>query len=301
MLTARGEDQRRRGVTLVEMVVSLTLTGIVLGMVAAIGLRQERILADLGEQAAVSARLREAAALLPIQLRAARSQDIREARDTSLEFRATIATAVVCDTEPSTLVLTPAGDGDEGYASFISPVEAGDSVWVLLDTASATEWRAFLIAAAGTRSPGPCAAAAPLLSADASRRSRIAITIGPLPAAVIGLPLRVTRPTRFSLYHSADGWYLGQRDWSNATARFTTIQPLAGPYLSPTARGLNFSYRDSTGAPLDQPVVDRSAIASIRIELRGQTRNPTRVLGAAARHGPSIDSTMLIVALQNRR
>ncbi len=48
--------------------------------------------------------------------------------------------------------------------------------------------------------------------------------------------MRVTRPIRYSLYHASDGsWYLGARDWNDASARFNTIQPLAGPFRSPGA------------------------------------------------------------------
>jgi hypothetical protein len=292
---------RRRGITLVEMVVSLALTGVVLTMVSAIALRQQRLFADLGEQSAVRARLREAAALLPLQLRAARPEDIREARDTALELRATIATAVVCDTEPSTLILAPIGSNESRYASIVSPVEPGDSVWLLTSTSSAAEWRAFPILDVGSRGSGSCAAAAPRLSMDTVHRARIALSLAALPAGVIGTPIRVTRPTRYSLYQSTDGWYLGQRDWSNAAARFSAIQPLAGPYLSPTARGLSFNYADSTGRELDRPVSDVRMIASIRIDLRAQTRNPTRMLGSAGRAAPKADSITLIVALRNRR
>src|SRR4051794_2584223 len=108
----RMKRTRRTGLTLVEMVVSLSLTGIVLAMVSAISLRQQRIVADLAEQIASAARLREAAAILPIHLRSARAADIREARDTSLELRATIASAVICDTSSSALVLAPVAGRD---------------------------------------------------------------------------------------------------------------------------------------------------------------------------------------------
>lgn len=301
MLKARlRPGNRRRGVTLVEMVVSLALTGVVLAMVSAIALRQQRLFTDLGEQSAAGARLREAAAILPIQLRATRPEDIRDARDTALELRATIATAVVCDTEPSTLILAPAATS-EGYASIISPIEPGDSVWMLsLDHGSAG-WAGLPVLAVGSRSSGSCAAAAPRLSDDALHRARIALSLAALPAGVVGAPVRVTRPTRYSLYQSTDGWYLGQRDWNNTAARFSAIQPVAGPYLSPSAGGVRFSYFDSSGRMLDRPVADGRAVASVRIELRAQTRNPATVLAPAGRAARRTDSITLIVALRNRR
>jgi hypothetical protein len=285
----------------VEIVVSLALTGVVLAMVSAVALRQQRFFADLAEQSATAARLREAAAILPIQLRAARPDDIREARDTSLELRATIATAVVCDTAPSTVILEPETNDERRYASFLSPIEAGDSLWILTPGPNAAEWRPLVVLGVGSRSSGACAASAPPLAGEGLHRARVALSVAALPAGVIGMPVRVTRPTRYSLYRSADGWYLGQRDWSNAAARFATIQPVAGPFLSATERGLWFSYTDSSGSPLDRPVPDVRAIAGIRIELHAQTTDPARILTSAGASRRKTDSTILIVALRNRR
>src|SRR5262245_17958001 len=90
----------RRGVTLVELVVTMAVGGLALSLIAAVCLRQQRVISDLSHAAALTAQLRDAAAILPIDLRALSSGlgDIRDARDTSLEVRATIASAVVCDT-----------------------------------------------------------------------------------------------------------------------------------------------------------------------------------------------------------
>jgi hypothetical protein len=301
MLSAPGAHVDRRGVSLVEIVVSLALTGVVLAMVSAVALRQQRFLADLGEQSATAARLREAAAILPIQLRAARPGDIREARDTSLELRATIATAIVCDTEPSIVILEPATNGEARYASFVSPIEAGDSLWILTAGSNTPEWTPLAVLGVGSRSAGVCAVSAPPLADEGLHRARVALSVAALPAGVIGMPVRVTRPTRYSLYRSTDGWYLGQRDWSNATARFASIQPVAGPLLSASDHGLSFSYTDSSGSRLDRPVPDVGAIAGIRIELRAQTTNPARPLTSADTARRKTDSTILIVALRNRR
>lgn len=291
----------RRGISLVEIVVSLALTGIVLSMVAAIALRQQRLFADLGEQSAVATRLREAAAILPIQVRAARPDDIREARDTALELRATIAAAVVCDTEPSTVILAPAMSDEPRYASFVSPIEAGDSLWILTAGSTAADWRPIVVLGAGSRSSGSCAASGPRLSNEALHHARVALSVSALPANVIGMPVRATRPIRYSLYRSTDGWYLGQRDWNSLTARFAAIQPVAGPFLPASEGGLWFSYADSTGVPLERPVSDVHAIAAVRIELRAQATNPARILTTAGVPYRKADSTILIVALRNRR
>jgi hypothetical protein len=121
-------------------------------------------------------------------------------------------------------------------------------------------------------------------------------------SAAIGAPVRVTRPLRYSLYRGGDGaWYLGEKDWSTASGRFNTIQPVSGPFLSAAAGGLTFAYLDSAGASIAAPVVDPTSIAAIRITLRGQTRNVTRVLGSAASTGHRVDTATVTVLLHNRR
>jgi hypothetical protein len=112
--------------------------------------------------------------------------------------------------------------------------------------------------------------------------------------------VRVTRPIRYSLYHASDGsWYLGARDWNDASAKFNTTQPLAGPFRSPGA-GPVFRWFDSTGAVLASPVAWRDQVALVRIDLRAQTRNADRVLGSAWNSGPRADSVSTFVAVRNR-
>src|SRR5512146_3103343 len=89
-----------RGFTLVELLVAMIVAGIVLTLITLTGLRQQRLLSDLANDASLAAQLREAAAILPVDIRAlsAAAGDLRDARDTALEIRSTIASGVVCDT-----------------------------------------------------------------------------------------------------------------------------------------------------------------------------------------------------------
>jgi prepilin-type N-terminal cleavage/methylation domain-containing protein len=288
-LTPRAAG-RRRGFTLVEMVVALTVTGVVLSLVTVIALRQQRAVASLAEQRSVSARLREASILLPIQLRSASPADIRDARDTSLEMRATIATSFVCDTAPSSIILVPTTPDEARYSSVLSPIEAGDTVW-LLTLDDSLEWRGARITAVATTPAAPCSSLGPTLSDAGLRATRTALSVAPMPAAPIGLPVRVTRAMRYSLYRAADGdWYAGEREWNNALARFNSIQPIVGPFSSPAAGGLAFRYADSSGAALPIPVADPRRIAIVDVALRAEGKS-----------GRLVDSTGLTVALRGRR
>jgi hypothetical protein len=306
-LRARNESFVRRsswnrgGSTLVELVVSLTLTGLVLAMVSAVSLRQQRLLDDLMDRRASTARLREASSILPTQLRALSPFDIREARDTSLEVRGTIATAVVCDTANAMLVLAPAAKRDARYASFLSPIEAGDTVWAL-ENGITDRWRPSAITATGSRASGTCGATGPMLSGDALTASRITIAVADPSIARIGTVLRMTRPVRYSLYRGSDGgWYVGERDWNNTTTHFNPIQPVIGPLLGP-GKGMAFRYSDSSGASITIPVAPSAlaTIVMIQVDLRSQTRRVVRDFGVRGDTGRRVDSTVLMVALRNR-
>jgi hypothetical protein len=293
----------RHGATLLELVVAMIVAGIALGLVATISARQQRVVADINDRAALSAQIGDALSILPIDLGAVStiSGDLREARDTSLEIRATIATAVVCDTSGNRIVLAPPGDGASTYAGTLSPIEAGDTAWIMTPTDSAEEWRPVRVAVVGTAPAGDCAPRGPRLTGSARTAARVALSFDSAGAnGRIGAPIRVTRHMRYSVYRASDAqWYLGQREWNNTTLRFNTIQPVSGPFLSPASFGPAFSYADSTGAPLPSPVADTKAVAMIRVDVRGQTRSATRALSVVG--GRRVDSAGAWILLHNRR
>ncbi|HEY4215570.1 MAG TPA: prepilin-type N-terminal cleavage/methylation domain-containing protein [Gemmatimonadaceae bacterium] len=306
MLKALSDHRHRRGVTLIELLVVMTIGGLALGLVASIGVREQRVVGDLTDASALSGQLRDASAILPIDLRAASASagDIREARDTAIELRGTIATGVVCDTAAHTLVLAPTSSGSDSFSGSIVPIDAGDTAWMLTVTDSTDAWLPTRVSSATTVKGAQCAATGPWLSTSNRTVSRVGIVVdaaAPL-TSLIGTPIRVTRSMRFSLYRASDNaWYLGERDWNAASQKFNTIQPVSGPFLSAASHGLWFRYQDSLGTPLVSPVSDTRAIALIGVELRGQTRSAVRILGEAQTTGKRADSSMLSISVRNRR
>lgn len=291
----------RRGVTLIELLVTIVVAGGVLALVSAISLRQQRVIGDLMDRSALSVQLGDATSILAVDLAGASSaaNDIREARDTSIELRATIASAVVCDTTGSRLILAPLRPGASTYASTLLPIEAGDTAWILSPTDSAEAWRPSPVTSVSSAAPGQCKNRGPLLDAVARAASRTVLTLGNMPANPVGVPIRFTRPTRYSLYRASDGqWYLGQREWNNGSQRFNGVQPVAGPFLPSTTSQPTFRYFDFSGAALASPVANRSSIALVRAEMRGQTKLAQRALGATVRRA---DSSVIWILLHNRR
>lgn len=305
MLTG-GSDPRRRGFTLVELLVAMIVAGIVLVLITLTGLRQQRLLSDLSDDASLAAQLREAAAILPVDIRAlsAAAGDLRDARDTALEIRSTIASGIVCDTVARSLVLPPPAGGADTYASYMAPIEPGDSVWLFTPTDSVDAWQPHAITSVGSGPPGQCASGGPRLADSIVRKSRVAIVLDSASSVVAtpGRPLRVTRPVRYSLYRSSDGsWNLGEREWNPAQLRFDAIQPVAGPLLPASAQGLVFDYLDSTRAPMPTPLATPRAVAAITLTLRGETRNAVRALGSRRTRGKRPDSISVSVLVHNRR
>jgi prepilin-type N-terminal cleavage/methylation domain-containing protein len=293
----------RPGVTLVELVVSLTIGGIVLALVAAISVRQQRLHADIADRTALAEQLRQASSVLPIELRglATDASDLRDARDTVVEFRSTIASAVVCDTASGGVVLAPAEAGDSTFAGFLTSVAIGDTAWMFAPGDSLDSWAPFAVISVGSVPGAACSSLGPLISPSAHTLSRVTLRLAPVPPvpSVIGSVFRVTRPTRYSLYHSSDAhWYLGARFWNAPTNSFTTIQPVSGPFTPAAAHGLEFQYFDSIGAALARPVANTRDVALIRAAIRGQSRNAMR---AFAGRGRANDSALVAIAMRNRR
>jgi prepilin-type N-terminal cleavage/methylation domain-containing protein len=310
MLTPRSRRiPALAGFTLLEMIVALAVGGVVLALVSTIAFRQQRFFAAFGDMTAVNLQLGETAAILPIDLRGISSVagDIRagEARDSSLEFRATIGAAVVCDTMVGGVVLAPAVRGSAASTAFATPPQTGDTAWILSVADSVERWVPHRVAASGATSGGACVAGGPVVIGDARTYPRMSLALesGAALRDVIAMPMRITRPVRYSLYRSSDGsWYLGERDWNNASQKFNTIQPVAGPFLSASSGGLSFRYVDSLGAAVPPGASDTRSIALVQITLRSQTAHVVRAPGfAVAANGRHVDSIVAAVFLRNRR
>ena len=303
MLSRRSSA--RAGLTIIELIVAMVVGGVVLALVATISVRQQRLYADLADRLALDGQLRQAAGILPIDLRGAASAagDIREARDTAVEVRTTIASAIVCDSSSGAVVLAPTAAGEMTFASYLTTIAVGDTAWIFTPSDSLDAWLPYTISGTGAVAPGSCASLGPQLSAvgRATNRIYLRLTAAPSVGVLLGSVLRVTRPVRYSLYRGGDSrWYLGQRDWNVASLRFNTIQPVSGPFASPSSRGVVFQYADSTGAPLAVPVADPRAIALVHVDLRGQSRSAMRAFARGAQ-GKSADSLQIAISIRNRQ
>jgi hypothetical protein len=294
----------RRGSTLAELVIALSVGGVAFGAFALAVAQQERVHAELARRVRARAQAREGLAALAADLRAvspaAGDIAVGGARDSSLELRTTIGTAVACD--------VAAGSITGALASFVTSPKAGDTAWVYVATDSNASWTPLAIAGVGTISATQApacafpAAASSVIGDRQSRRSWYSLELseGVGFEIPIGTPLRITRLVRYSLYRSTDArWYLGRREWSPARARFETSQPVSGPYRpyaqeGSESSGLELRYFDADAVQVPSGSLASDRIAQVTVVLRAP---PPAGGHARARR----DVTSVTIALRNSR
>lgn len=281
---------RRTGATLVELVVALTLSGIVLGAAASSVLRQQRTTRVVAGEAATSAQLRAATGALSAELsvlsRAADDIVPGEARDTALQLRALVAAGVACNDAVASATFAADDDGVP-EALWGNVPRVGDSLWwYSADTMAG--WHSARIATSDSVS-APC-----MLTGSPTRPARRIAVSGVGDTIPFGAPLRVTRPARYSFYRSGDGsWQLGLRDWITGD-RFGAPQPVAGPFLIRSGdRRSGFRYFDSNGEelPASGTGVDAKLVARIRVTVL--TADPPAAGTPNAVRADSIDVALL--------
>lgn len=281
-----------RAFTLAEVLITLALSALVLGIAVSVGTRlQHRLLAE-SARVAIAEQLSSAAQLLPLDLHAASpvAGDVAEARDSSLQLRATTGTGVVCGGSASSILIASflgAGARPLGLSAAL-----GDTLWLLVDSDSHDEWRPFRLS--GTRRVA--AACPPLDTAGAQLFDVAHLWVADLRDSAVVAPgafVRTTRPVRYSFYRAGDGrWYLGVHSWNPATLQFNLVQPLAGPYASPLRGGTGFRYFDASDGALPLGTADGRRVARVEMQLVAEAGAP----GLAV----PTDTERVVVALRNR-
>lgn len=234
----------RRGAGLAEMLVALALSAIVSAASATALKSAERYMRRANATSEARRTLREAAAVLGSELRAAASDSVRVRGDTAVDFLGLVGVGVVCVASGNVLVAPPdiASSGFP-YSSWRATPEAGDLLAVF-DTATGGTWKTVTVDSASTPSNGAgCKPSSGLMSAadSAARRpvTRMVLHAPLTPAATLGAPLRVMRPGRYALTRAADGsWSLSYRRCSSGCG---VAQPVVGPLVAPSDSGLVFT------------------------------------------------------------
>lgn len=258
-LSSRGRLRSTAGFTIPELLVVLTIGGLVVASIIGVVIPQYRDYSRQQELASLRGSLRDALSLIGSELRmlSAAEGDLVEITPNSVVIRSVQGIGVVCDT-------VPASQPTYGIAhvSGGSKPTVGDSALVYAygsEGLSDDAWTAFRIqglSGGGLKTTFGCA-----WGGDTVAELRLELA-GDTAGIGLGSPLRAFRRTEFALF-SADGrWWLGRQEGSSSG-----FDLLAGPMASPADSGLVFIYYDRDG----NQTTAASEVASVEMALRGET------------------------------
>ena len=265
---------RRRGYTLIEILIVLVILGVVGSAILGLLDRQRGFYRGVNETAGVRRELRGGASLLPMEARSISTVggDVQAMDATSFEFRATIGSGVACALGAQSVVLPPVDLAHHTLTAIYSPPAAGDQIFVFDEGtdpgAKDDAWRQYTVSSVSTTN-AQCGGA-PFTDpvADAGKpRIALAVTAGIASTIQVGAVVRILRPVRYSLYEAASGrWYLGFEEQQGGA--WSTVEPVSGPYVASTGgagSGLQFAYFDTLGVS----TTDASRLGRVDVALRG--------------------------------
>lgn len=306
MIASPRTNRMRRGFTMVELLVSMTLLAAVGTILAKLMLDQQRFYQKQGSQINVRRELRTTMSAIPSDLRSLSSSggDLIDFNSNSITFRNVLGTGVVCaKPNSSTVDLPPLNMARTTLTSWYTQPQVGDSVFAfnegLLRGAEDDAWfgaRIVSIVSDPALCPGSVYTDAAL---DAGKR-RWRVTVSPaLPDSVkIGAAIRFERSTRYSLQASPTyKFYLNRSEYTGGA--WGASVPISGPFVSPSGSipgGVRFSYFDSLGVAVTN-VANSRDVARIDIQLVARGANMSKA-GAA---GVVQDSLTIRIALRNRQ
>lgn len=306
----------RRGLTLIELMISIVLLGLLGGLIVGFLLKQQRFYAGATEILLTRTQVRQAAVMMPSDLRGISSTggDIYAMTDTSIEFRSTFGSSYVCaSTKASSQISIPPVTLAKGSALTVwsqTPVN-NDSLALYVDSTNASSkddsWSYHRITATSVAfsnaAPGCLAATGMMKSTDVNAGNpSYAFTLSPTQSGTVsaGAAVRFFKKVHYSLYKAPDNlWYLGYYDCRTSRVPVcNAIQPIAGPlrpYISgsPELAGVRFTYYDTLG----NITTNKLAVSRISVLLQGEGTKTVQLVGSS----PTTfrDSVRLEVGLRN--
>jgi prepilin-type N-terminal cleavage/methylation domain-containing protein len=302
-------NRKKRGLSLVELLVVIALAGLVGGVAVATATRQQRFYHGAAELLHARESIRDAMEVLSTDVRGTSVTDtVRLAADSAIEFFATIGASVVCQIVANDIGLPAAHPSGNSLSAFVSEPDTGDLALFHVDSAGGSErWERRRITGFTARSLASSCPPASRLSQqselDAGARGFAVTLAAPLGSDVKpGAVVRFVRRARYSLYRASDGdWYLGYRR-CNALGPLScgVVQPVSGPYRGysrdPRATGLLFEYFDGAGQALD---VAASPLALARVDVTARSGNRYQ-LPVGVPFARIADSATVSIAIRNR-
>ncbi len=297
----RLSETARSGFTLAELLVSLLLLSLAVGLMLSTLASHQKVFRGLRQKILVNEQLRDGESALVTDLRGT-ADTLRLMADSAVELFATIGSSVVCTSPTAQIIPLVPSDLASGVNLSSIPVapDTGDivAIYAARDSISGyRRWMQFRIASVATAAASSvCPPASGFTSIPDLGKPAYRITVvGSLSAIAAGAPVRLVRRGRYSLYRSSDGnWYLGYKRCNAVATGCGTVQPVSGPYLPYTpgnGGGMRFRFLDSFGnvvassRPMD--------VTSLEIVLRAEAAASGRIAGRW------IDSVLFVVTPRN--
>jgi prepilin-type N-terminal cleavage/methylation domain-containing protein len=279
----------RRGFTLIEMMISLAIAGIVLSAAYKLLVANQRFYRSQSVIADVESNVRESALILAGELRevSPAGGDLQQMTDTAITINAMRALGIVCVVPDFLLGRVVIQDASTFKYRAIDATR--DSVFIYREGATNTTsddgWLRGKVS--GTTAQN---------CTDGSAGTRIAlsglvgVSFATLSGATIGAPVRTFETVNYRLYQDATGtWYLGIRQW--VSGAWTNTSAIAGP-MRPND-GVHFEYYDSLGVA----TATAADVKAIGVTVRGRSTASINTAGRPA--GVYNDSLTIRVAVRN--
>jgi len=288
-----------RGSALVELLAAIPIIALLAAVSIKLLLSASRLAQHTDATLSSSHELRHASSILAAELRPLDARDLVAWSDSTIEFEAIVASGIVCNgrSARNRIDLLPDNASDPAATHSNLAIQAGDRAVAILSNARSRTLNAAPVRTASvtirsvlrTRS---CVGAPLVDSAPAPTAPTISLQLADtLPDFLqSGGAIRIIRRVRYSIYQSGTSWFLGRRERTNSI--WDVVQPVAGPLLSPRARGLTVDVRDAHNARLRS--ADSSA-TMVRLEMRSLV---DALPGATALSGSRIDSVAVVIALR---
>jgi len=299
----------RRGFTLVELLVTIVVLGVIGTLLATTMLGQQRFFQHSYEMVGVRRELRTAMSLMPTDMRGLSSVggDVLDFTDVDMTFRSTIGASIVCERSGAfTVILPPLDLAHNTLTSWATTPAPGDMLFAFdegtLRGAEDDSWVPLTVRSVAETTTGCAGAPFTDPSADAGK-PRFAVTVAEaIPATVIvGAGLRFTRDVQYALDQSAETqrWYLTQSARIGGAWNPPVI--VSGPYEALGDGGMQLVYFDSTGTQI-APAGAGAALGLARVDLTMRAAGlpgsgPVYTGGDATPR----DSIALRIAIRNRQ
>jgi hypothetical protein len=306
VMPARGGSapaRRRRGFTLIEILMVAVLAVLVLGGMMSVLVRQQRFYLGTADLLEARSQTRQAAGILPTELRALSpvGGDILSMSDDALEIQATVGSSAICALASGLVTLPPINPimGNAVTTWAVEPA-VGDTVLIFNEgptgSMSDDSWSRHEIAFTQRRNK-VCPVSTGLTTLIDSDKFSVQFTVvGTLsPNITAGAPIRFLRRASYSLYAGANGkWYLG---YCSPQCGPSGPDPIAGPFVPVTngEGGIQFTYLDANGAVTADP----EQVAQVSVLVRAESRS--RMSTASFDSRLAGDSLRFTVGIRNRQ